>query len=145
METEVLSFASNFYSVHKTTIPESEDWWIDDFRIGQGGRLSTLWCVMFPVFHASIVCRCDADFWPPMSFTFVRTINAPGLVNGYKPFYYRHQRTYSQCWYVSELNNKLCADYSMRRRSITMNPDYVQALQTFPPLPNRCNLQIISW
>lgn len=78
---------------------------------------------------------CQTSEAPPCRFAFVSIINASGLVNGYKPFYYRRQRTYSQCRYISELNSKFCVDYSMRRRSITMNPDYVQSLQTSHHFP----------
>ena len=56
---------------------------------------------------------CQTSEALPCRFVFVSIINAPGLVNGYKPFYYRRQRTYSQCRYVFELNSKFCADYSM--------------------------------
>ncbi|WP_214276354.1 hypothetical protein, partial [Escherichia coli] len=63
--------------------------------------------------HPSFVAAMP-DFWMhTCCFTFVSIINAPGLVNGDKPFYYRRQRTYSPCRYVPELNNKFCADYSM--------------------------------
>ena len=78
---------------------------------------------------------CQTSEAPPCRFAFVSIINASGLVNGYKSFYYRRQRTYSLCRYISELNSKFCVDYSMRRRSITMNPDYVQSLQTSHHFP----------